>query len=154
MDEQLFRKKLSEVATWQIPEVNETAGELKKRRGKQSNEERYQQNHEQEFLELFSGKNPTYPLQLDAIKKTAEQCGDCGAECPDGRKKDFKYCQGKKKSIWREKCLNCSKYKNPYTGQFNMDSNRSQSAINSYVNGTNPDNTVYSIFELNSKEQT
>jgi hypothetical protein len=153
MDEEQFRKRLSQVAEWSIPVI--PTEEIKKlKRGRKNNEELYQDAHQEMFNEMFNGINPTYAPKIDAVKQVSETCSDCGLICEQGRKKDFKYCQGKKKSIWREKCLNCSKYKNPYTGQFNMDSNRSQSAINSYVNGTNPDNTVYSIFELNSKEQT
>jgi len=152
MDEEQFRKRLSQVAEWSIPKLS--VEELKQnKRGRKTNEQQYEEQHQALFNEMFDGINPSYAPKLDAVKTVSETCSDCGLICEKGRKKDFKHYKGKKKNIWRERCVNCSKYKNPYTGQFNMDSTRCQSAITSYVNGTEPDNTVFSTFEPESKQE-
>ena len=150
MDEELFRKKLSEVATWRIPEIKETAGEIKKR-GKRSNEERYQALHEKTFFEIYGNVNPSHPIQLKDVKRKGEICGDCGIICNRGREKDYKLYQGKEKTTWREKCIECGKYKNPYTQRFELDSLKAQSALNSYINGS--ETSSYATLDSESKQE-
>ena len=143
MDEEQYRRRLSEVAEWRIPEVKLTALE-KKQRGRRSNEEQYQEKHEQAFMELFDGVNPTHPIQVDQVKTIAEICQDCGRVCETGRRQEYKLYTGKKGSAWREKCLNCGFFKDPRNGRFNIDCNKAITLMNVQVGIT---------FRPNSEEE-
>lgn len=124
MDDELFKQKLSEVAEWIIPKLSKTdANEVKKRaRGRKSAEERYQEEHEEIFTELFQGVNPTHPPELVKVKCQATICPDCGCECSQGRHKEIKFYEtgAKKVRNWRERCITCNKNKNPFTGKFDL----------------------------------
>lgn len=126
MDEQEFRQRLSEVAEWRIPKLSATdvkESEKKRRgRGRPTHEELYQDAHEEIFLEIHNGINPTQSPELTRVKTAACICDDCGAHCPNGRKKEKKlYETGKgKKRNWREKCVTCNKSKNPINGKFDL----------------------------------
>lgn len=124
MDDKLFRQLLSEVAEWQIPKLTATdiklAEQKKRGKGRPTNEERYQDEHQEVFLDLFNGINPTYPPELVKTKVSATVCEDCGIHCPNGRKKEKKLYQTGTKKNWREKCLTCEKSKNPFTGKFDL----------------------------------
>lgn len=137
MDEELYRKKLSEVANWRIPKTLALSveGIAKKPKGKKTNEDRYQEQHEQVFNEMFDGVNPTFPIHLDEIKRKDSACSDCGITCEEDRQQDYKWFQGKEKNSWRIRCNICKMYKNPYTGLYDLDSTKAQGAINSYING-------------------
>ena len=122
MDDELFKKRLSEVAEWRIPKtITSTAtGEPKRKRGRPTAEELYQREHEEVFLEIYEGVNPTYPPQLLKLKNQATTCEDCGEHCPNGRKKETKlYDTGGKKN-WRERCMTCQRSRNPFTGKFDL----------------------------------
>lgn len=123
MDDKLFRQMLSEVADWKIPEtLQETTTNAKKKRGRKSNEELYQEAREQIFQEEFDGINTTIPPLLLRIKSNPCVCDDCGAHCPEGRKKEKKLYEtgARKKRNWREKCITCNKAQNPFTGKFDL----------------------------------
>lgn len=124
MDKELFKKRLSEVAEWEIPKLSQTDLKESKRRarGRKSAEERYQEEHEQVFAKLFQGVNPTAPPVLLKVKSSACVCDDCGKECPNGRHKEKKlYETGKeKKRNWRERCVTCGLSQNPFTGRFEL----------------------------------
>ena len=70
MDDKKFKELLSQVADWQIPKLSQT--EIKearqRNRGRRSNEELYQEEHEETFLELFEGHNPTMAPELLKVK--------------------------------------------------------------------------------------
>jgi hypothetical protein len=126
MDDTEYRKKLSEVADWAIPKLCITdIKESEKRqrgRGRPSNEELYQEAHEQIFLDIHNGVNPTAPPEIIRLKNQATVCDDCGCDCPQGRKKEKKLYQtgSKKLRNWRERCVTCNKNKNPFTGKFDL----------------------------------
>lgn len=123
MDDELFRKKLSEVSDWRIPKTvtGTSTGESKRRRGRPTAEELYQQEHEQVFAELFDGVNPTFPPQLLKLKNSACDCEDCGQHCPQGRHTEKKLYNTGGKRNWRERCLTCDLSRNPFTGKFDLD---------------------------------
>jgi hypothetical protein len=126
MDKELFKQKLSEVAEWRIPKTITSTkdGEPKRPRGRPTAEELYQREHETVFTEMFDGVNPTYPPQLLKIKTQGCACEDCGDQCPNGRHIEKKlYDTGGKKN-WRERCLTCSKSRNPFTGKFDISSSQ------------------------------
>ena len=125
MDDQEFKRKLSEVADWKIPEnLQETSNNAKKKRGRKSAEEQYQEAHEEIFLEMFDGVNPTHAPLLLKVKCRPTTCEDCGNHCPNGRKKEKKlYKTGKdEKRNWRERCVTCELHQNPFTGKFELNS--------------------------------
>lgn len=125
MNDQEFRKKLSEVADWKIPErQQETSINAKKKRGRKSAEELYQEAHEEIFLEMFDGVNPTIPPLLLRVKNQETTCEDCGKTCPNGchkEKKLYETGRGKvKKRNWRERCMTCGLHQNPFNGKFEL----------------------------------
>lgn len=124
MDDQEFRRRLSEVAEWHIPKLSATdikESEKRKRgRGRPSDEELYQEAHEEIFLDIYNGINPTTAPEILKLKPAECVCEDCGTICPSGRKKEKKLYETGEKRNWREKCLTCNKNKNPYTGKFDL----------------------------------
>lgn len=130
MDDELFKQKLSEVADWRLPDTpRETSLNAKKRRGRKSAEEKYQEAHEETFLEMFEGVNPTYAPMLVKVKVQAVTCEDCGDHCANGRQVELKYYATKDKPHWRRKCVTCKHWENPVTKQFDIDNGTDSSII-------------------------
>jgi hypothetical protein len=126
MDKEQFKQKLSEVADWQIPKLNDT--EIKESlkairgRGRPSEEEQYQWEHMKQFLEIHNGTNPTSPLELTKVKIAACVCTDCGKLCENGCKKEIKYYPATRGHVAhrRIRCITCGFYRDPNTGQFDL----------------------------------
>lgn len=134
MDNEEFKRKLSEVAEWRIPKTEkEQTISARKKRGRKSNEERYEEEHEQVFLELFEGVNPTYPPMLVKLKCQATTCEDCGKYCANGRQKEKKLYETNKKRHWREKCVTCERFQNPFTGEFDLVSSNAAIKWNEFL---------------------
>ena len=54
-----YEQKLAQVAEWEMPKLNAT--EIKQTvKGRKTKEEQYQNAHEQEFMDIFQGVNPTH----------------------------------------------------------------------------------------------
>lgn len=123
MNDEEFKRKLTEVADWHIPEIKLDGTTRRQVRGRLSNETKYQNEHEQIFFEIFGGINPTAVPTVTNIKPAATTCDDCGRHCPNGRAKEKKLYQTGK-NHWREKCITCGMNKNPYTGVFDLTTNR------------------------------
>lgn len=137
MDDELFRQKLTEVAEWKIPDTpRETSLNQKKKRGRKSAEEKYQDEHEEIFMELFEGTNPTYPPMLTKVRRCAINCDDCGAHCPSGREKEAKLHEKNGKAVWRQKCLTCNKYQNPFNGKFELTGTAASVKFNDFMRET------------------
>lgn len=123
MDDKLFKQKLSEVAEWKIPDTpRETSLNAKKRRGRKSDEEKYQEEHEQVFMELFDGVNPTYAPMITKLKTQGCDCTDCGRFCDQGRRVEFKHFDTNGTPHWRGSCKTCGLWEDPYTGEFTLTS--------------------------------
>ena len=126
MDKDLFEKKLSEVADWALPKLSVTdikaAQRSRKRPGRPPAEEQYQEEHEQEFLALFNGVNPTMAPEIKKIKIQEQTCSDCGKFCEKGRKTEIKFHKAAPGHIAhrRTRCVTCGYYQNPETGQFDI----------------------------------
>ena len=139
MDDKLFKQKLSEVADWRIPEsLTDKPKEpaRPKKRGRPSLESLYQEEHENAFLELHNGTNPTYPPEILRVRCQPTDCADCGAHCPRGRKKEKKLYEANKKRHWRERCVTCGLWQNPFTGAFDLPTAKASAVWNSYVRDT------------------
>lgn len=137
MDDKLFRQKLSEVAEWQVPKLSVTdikeAKQRQRGRGRPSNEDLYQEAHEEIFLEIFDGVNPTVPPQLIKLKNSAVNCEDCGRLCENGRLKETKRYVCNNKPHWRDHCMECNRWLNPYTGKFDLANSNVSVVWNSYM---------------------
>lgn len=140
MDDELFKQKLSEVAQWRMPSTvtGTKSGEAKRprKRGRPSAEDLYQEEHEQVFLEMFNGINPTFPLQLVKVKCQSTICEDCGKLCENGINKEKKQYESNKIKHWRERCVTCGFCQNPYTGAFDLPSAKASMVWNSYLRET------------------
>jgi hypothetical protein len=136
MDDEEFRRRLSEVAEWKIPETpRETTLGAKKKRGRKSKEEQYQDEHEEVFMELFEGVNPTYTPLLTKIKYAPTTC-ECGRVCSSGCEKEAKLCQTKDKTIWKWKCKTCGMTQDPYTGEYILNAQKASIVWNSFLRET------------------
>lgn len=137
MDDKLFKQKLTEVAEWQLPKLSVTdIKEAKQRhrgRGRPSNEDLYQEAHEEIFIELFNGINPTVPPELLKLKNSAVDCEDCGKLCENGRLKEIKRYVSNNKVNWREHCMTCQRWQDPYTGNFTLANSNVSVVWNSYL---------------------
>jgi hypothetical protein len=107
----------------------------KKKRGRKTNEEKYQDEHEEIFLELFEGVNPTYPPMLTKVKRCATTC-ECGRVCDNGCEKEAKLYQTKGKNCWRWKCKTCGMTQDPYTGEFKLNAQKASIVWNSFLKET------------------
>lgn len=154
MDDEEFRKRLSEVAVWEIPKTpRETSLNNKKKRGRKSNEELYQELREEIFLEEFDGTNPTYPPMLVKLKCQPTTCEDCGEHCPSGRQKETKLYEANNKRHWRERCVTCSRTKNPYTGQFDLTNATASHIWNAWIRELKqPKKMVYKKKEVEEQQ--
>lgn len=120
MNDEEFKRKLSEVAEWHIPKIKLDGVTRRKLRGRIPNETKYQDEHEQLFFEIYNGVNPTTTApEITKVKPCGINCEDCGRDCPSGRTKEKKLFQTGK-SHWREKCTTCGMNKNPWTGEFDL----------------------------------
>jgi len=138
MTDDEFKQKLSEVAEWVIPATErETTPAAKKRAGRKSAEQKYQEEHEEVFLNMFEGKNPTMPMMLTKLKIVAVDCEDCGQHCPDGRHTENKRFDTNRPH-WRKRCVTCKKNQNPWTGEYDLNSQQSASVWADYLRKTNP----------------
>jgi hypothetical protein len=121
MNNETFKQKLSQVADWQIPALpNSTVADINKQRGRKTAEEKYQEEHEEVFLDIYQGINPTHPLELTQVKCQGCACEDCGNFCANGRHLEKKLYITSGHKTWREKCITCNKSKNPFTGVFDL----------------------------------
>lgn len=138
MDNEEFKRKLTEVADWKIPDTpRETSLNAKKKRGRKSHEDEYMELREEIFYEEFGGVNPTYPPMLLKLKIQSCACEDCGKVCKEGRKKEKKLYDSNRLH-WREKCVTCGMTKNPWTGAFDLDSTKAALVWAEWLRKTNP----------------
>jgi hypothetical protein len=121
-----FKQKLLEVAEWRQPKLNASEIKISKQkargRGRPSHEEQYQDEHEEVFLDMFQGINPTHPPELVKVLIKPVDCEDCGRHCENGRQMEIKFYYEQERHVAhrRTRCLVCNKYRDPYTGEFTL----------------------------------
>jgi hypothetical protein len=120
MNDEEFKRKLSLVAEWRLPEIKLDGVTRRKLRGRKNNETKYQDEHEQVFFKIYGGINPTATPEVTKVTRSACVCDDCGRDCPNGRDKEKKLYETNKKKHWRERCLTCKLSLNPKTGKFDL----------------------------------
>lgn len=137
MKDEEFKKLLSQVAEWKIPDTpRETSLNQKKKRGRKSNEEQYMELREEIFHEEFGGVNPTYPPMLTKVKRCSSTCEDCGITCPNGREKEAKLHEKNGKKVWRQKCVTCGKFQNPFNGKYELTGSAASIKFNDFMRET------------------
>lgn len=129
MDDQEFKRKLSEVAEWRIPDTitDTVSGTTRKRRGRPtkdtnicSDTEEHDDEDDNDDTSDTQEKNNTFPPQITKLKVCAQTCEDCGRHCENGRQIEKRVYDTNNKRHWRQRCLNCDHYQNPYTGEFDL----------------------------------
>ena len=121
-----IRQKLAEVAEFKMPKLTKSDIKVSKQRsrgkGRPSNEELYQEEHEEVFLDMFEGINPTHSPELVKVHIQPVDCEDCGRHCENGRQTEIKFY---KKAVGhiahrRDRCVTCNKYRDPNTGEYTL----------------------------------
>lgn len=140
MDPELFKQRLTEVAEWQTPKLSITdikdAQQRRRPRGRPTDEQLFQEQNLREFIEHFGDSNPTMPPELLKLKTQAETCAACGRHCESGRHLEKKIYEANRTRHWREKCVTCNRFQNPYTGEFDLDPSIASTKWNSYLRET------------------
>jgi hypothetical protein len=139
MTDEEFKRKLSEVAEWGLPTVEQA---LKNRGLTRSNKPRRPKvkeitdediDLEDESSLIKDGANITYAPMIAKVKCQPLDCPDCRRHCPEGRKIDMQIYFKKGKKYVREKCLVCNKTKDPYTNQFNLTGSASSNTWHTFM---------------------
>lgn len=126
MDDLEFKRKLSEVAEWKIPENLQELEKATPRKRRKTKVIEYDESSENNGNEDFNGVEETIsqganlPLQLVGLKVKPAVCEDCGRRCKTGHRKETKLFETKTHKAWRHHCLTCGFYSNPYTGEFDL----------------------------------
>jgi hypothetical protein len=136
MNNKEFKKRLTEIAEWEIPKLNATDLKPIRKKGRPSEEELYQNEHEQVFMDIYNGVNPTHNPKLGKVKIQPCTCDDCGDHCPNGRHKEKKVYEAGGHRHWREKCTTCGMSQNPYTKKFDLTVAQASSAWANYMRDT------------------
>ena len=134
MDNEEFKRRLSEVAEWRVPKA-EFDG-VSRRRLKSSKVKVTAPDEiscEQEFVERFGDLNPTKPLEVLEIKIKEFDCPDCHRVCTQGRVVESRLHTSNKINHWRRRCTECGFFQNPNTGAYDVPSGRSGIVWNEYM---------------------
>lgn len=114
MDDQEFRRRLSEVAEWHIPKTVDRALDGRRRRGRPSIDEEDQDIN-----------NITVPPQLIKIKTQPQVCEDCHKICDQPRNIESRCFEEVGIRHWRTRCLSCNLYRHPDTNEFTLNPSNS-----------------------------
>ena len=134
MNDEEFKRRLTEVAEWKIPDTpRETSLNAKKKRGRKSAEDEYQEQREEMFFEEFGGVNPTYAPMITKLKVQGCGCEDCGRFCTEGRTVETKQYESNNIKHWRKRCVTCDHSQNPYTQEFDLKSAEASAVWNIFL---------------------
>lgn len=133
MREEDFLKKLSEVAEWHRPTIGpngcysvakghprvEHPGEITEQELAEMSDEEAQSYYDQLTAWREQLPNESVPPKIKRLKFDPKPCEDCGQTLEQHRQCEKKlYISGT--THWREKCLNCNRYRHPETGKFTV----------------------------------
>jgi DNA repair exonuclease SbcCD ATPase subunit len=142
MDDAEFKRRLSEVAEWKIPDTpRETSLNQKKKRGRKINEdinsdEDDDYSDESLVYRAHLENNKTYPPMLTKVHVQGINCPDCGQYCEKGHKKEATLYEKNGCRAWRQQCMICRKFENPYTGEFNLTGPAASIKFNDFMRGS------------------
>ena len=135
MDNELFKKKLTEVANWGLPTLEQstkTLGLEKHRRGRKPKIAEITDDTE-DLGVIKDGTNVTYAPMITEVKIQSCSCPDCGKFCQNGRRTEAQlYFKAGKKFV-REKCAVCKRHRDPYTGEFNLSPSQSSATWHKFM---------------------
>jgi hypothetical protein len=138
MDEQTYRKLLSEVSDWEIPKQLEGAS-ISSIYQRSKGRKNLMEEDLLEDPEQPAGQdclNPTYPPKLLKLKHPELPCEDCG-KMVRGRCKEAKLYVNKHIRAFKQRCLACDLHKDPYTGKFTLTGIEASVKWNSYCKPVN-----------------
>jgi hypothetical protein len=154
VDRDKYKELLSTVAEWSHTHVPENVTRarlqgrmraLEKRRQEQQEQLQLesldpladpceeQEEPEDSTVEMTIHENPTLPPLVTKIKYKSTQCDQCGMICEGSvhRQKRIYECADVKH--WRERCMTCDRFQNPYTGKFDLPIMEAATVWNGYV---------------------
>ena len=135
MDDKEFKRRLTEVADWHIP--TDADKPYAKTKRKKRNEQLVEMVGEDDIEEVqYHGANDTIPPAVVKLRRQAVTCDDCGEYCPEGREKEAKLHTKGNKKVWRQKCLTCNRFQNPFTGEFNLTGSAASIKFNDFMRET------------------
>ena len=85
------------------------------------------------MYDQFNGINPTQPPELTKIKSCERQCPNCHKTVKGSCHTEKRFVVAAGKPHWREHCLTCDFWRNPYTGQFDVKSGEAGLIWNQYL---------------------
>lgn len=133
MDNEDFLKRLSEVADWHRPKlgpsgcnsiakgrsVPEHPGEITEQELAEMSDEEAQEYYDKLMAWRESQPNDSVPPEIKRLKFEPRPCDDCSQMLEQHRRTERKlYISGQRH--WRERCLNCNKFRHPDTGKFTV----------------------------------
>lgn len=119
MDDEEFKRRLSEVAEWHIPtDADKPYAKTKRKKRNEQLVEMVGEDGDEEVI-ADTGPNLTIPPIITKLKIQGCWCEDCGKYCENGRQTEKKiYKTGK--THWRERCVTCKMFKHPVSGEYTM----------------------------------
>lgn len=122
MNDEEFKKKLSEVCDWEIPIIGLHGGPAKPSRKRKSTEIIVDEFGEEQEVEVVDDdNNETIAPRIKSIFPITKPCEDCGQMITD-RVVKFRLCElNSPKPYWKIKCHQCRRTRNPWTGEFNIE---------------------------------
>jgi hypothetical protein len=134
MNNELFLKRLSEVAEWTRPQTGPSGAKSINKRAKEAPEhpgpiselelaEMTDTEAEQYYERLMAWResqpNNSVPPEITQLKIQPVDCEDCGQHCENGRRVETRLCSTGRPH-WRTRCQVCDRYKDPATGKFTL----------------------------------
>ena len=135
MDDEEFKRRLTEVAEWHTPtDADKPYAKTKRKKRNEQLMELVGDDDNQEVI--TDGANDTIAPVITKLRTAACNCEDCGRHCPEGRAKEAKLHQKGDKKVWRQKCLTCKMFQNPFTGEFNLTGSVASIKFNDFMRET------------------
>jgi hypothetical protein len=126
MDDEEFKRLLSEVAEWETPKVK--FDPTSRRRLKSGDPEA----PELEFVQKYGLVHESMPPSIKKIKKAPVDCQDCGRHCENGRCLEAKQHESRGVVHWRRHCVTCNRTQNPWTKEYDVTSGQVGIVWNEY----------------------
>jgi hypothetical protein len=145
MKDQEFKQRLSEVADWKIPDTPKDLGMLTRKRKGSKKHEPDEPDEPDELDEDLDSEDQDQPLAcvnqthapiLLKVHVQAVDCNDCGQHCPNGRQTEAKLFKKNGQAAWKQHCITCGKFENPYTGEFNLNGLTANMKFQDYMRGS------------------
>lgn len=136
MDDELFLRRLTELTEWHRPMLGPSGGtSVIKRRGRPPEDPELLAEIQEEQARIQQAEREPNPHVGPRILKILHKPSDC--EACDRRLTEPRRVEIKKMDmdvpIWRHRCLNCNRYRNPETGQWDLEGARAHATYGNLV---------------------